>query len=78
MGKDREGAKTERKMDILNKVNEFAKYRGGSFALNQKHLVAFKAQQRVLLCCWAFWSESRKAFSKRMFGRHGSSVITGQ
>lgn len=25
-------AKTERKMDILNKVNEFRKYRGGSFA----------------------------------------------
>lgn len=58
-------AKTKRKMDILNKVNEFRKYRGGSFALYQKHLVAFKALQCVLLWCWSFWNERVERVSQR-------------
>lgn len=63
-------------MDVLNKVNEFRKYRSGSFALYQKHLVAFKALQCVLLCYWGFWTKRRECFVKRSFGRifryHGS------
>lgn len=44
-GKRWGGVKAERKMDIFNKVNGFRKYRSGSFALDQKHLVAFIVRQ---------------------------------